>query len=153
MHRPTSVRATWRRVHSAVEYEVEATLVAPACAEIAFASSWCVRGHPTSLTQLTVAGPDGTLRVDNHGLSLDLRSARCGFPMGQTTISEADLPQPAAFVLNGEAYTLEDAHVLRWVTGGPPPPITAAAALEVQRIMDALYSSAASGGSPVAVPP
>jgi predicted dehydrogenase len=150
---PTSVRATWRHVHTAVEDEVHATLVTPGCAEIVFESSWCVPGHPTSVTELTVEGRDGTLRVDNDGLLLDLRAPRCGLPVGRTRIGEADLPQPAGFAFNGEAYALEDAHVLRWVTGGPTPPITAAAGLEVQRIVAALYASAAAGGVPVAVPP
>jgi predicted dehydrogenase len=150
---PTSVRATWRQVHTAVEDELHATLVTPGCAEVVFESSWCVPGHPTSVTDLTVEGRDGTLRVDNDGLLLDLRVPRCGLPAGQTRIGEADLPQPAPFAFNGEAYALEDAHVLRWAAGGPAPVITAAAGLEVQRIIEALYTSAAAGGDPVAVPP
>jgi len=149
---PTSVRATWRHVHTAVEDELEATLTAPGCAEIVFVSSWCVPGHPTSMTTLTVEGTEGTLRVDNDGLMLDLRSPWNALPVGRTRIAEADLPQPAGFAFNGEAYTLEDAHVLRWVTGGPAPAITAAAGLEVQRIIDALYGSAAAGGTPRGVP-
>jgi UDP-N-acetylglucosamine 3-dehydrogenase len=149
---PTSVQATWRRVYTGVDDEVQATLVAPDCAEIVFESSWCVRGYPTSVTALTVEGSNGTLRVDNDVVRLDLRSARCGLPAGQATIGEADLPQPAGFAFNGEAYTLEDAHVLRWVTGGPAPPITAATGLEVQGIIEALYSSAAAGGVAVPVP-
>jgi predicted dehydrogenase len=149
---PTSVRATWRQVHTAVEDEVEATLTAPGCPEIAFQSSWCVPGRPVSLTELTVEGAHGTLHVDNDGLLLDLRTSRGELPAGRTRISEADLPQPAAFAFNGEAYALEDAHVLRWVAGGPAPAITAAAGLEVQRIIEALYTSAAAGGTPVEVP-
>ena len=148
---PSRVRATWRHVHSTVEDEVRATLEMPGCPEVAFESSWCVPGHPVSRTVLTVDGPNGTLRVDNDGLVLDLRAARCGLRSGGTTIREADLPQPARFSLNGEAYTLEDAHFLRWVTGGPAPPITAAAGLDVQRIMDALYTSAAADGAATAV--
>jgi predicted dehydrogenase len=149
---PTSVRATWRQVHTAVEDEVEATLVAPGCPEIAFRSSWCVPGHPTSVTELTIEGGDGTLHVDNTGLQLDLRTSRGALPAGRTRIGEADLPQPASFAFNGEAYALEDAHVLRWVAGGPAPAITAATGLEVQRIIAALYTSAAAGGAPVEVP-
>ncbi|HKA28335.1 MAG TPA: Gfo/Idh/MocA family oxidoreductase [Candidatus Binatia bacterium] len=149
---PTSVRATWRQVHTAVDDEVQATLVAPDCAEIVFESSWCVPGYPTSATSLAIEGANGTLRVDNDAVRLDLHSPHCGLPSGRTTIGEADMPQPAGFAFNGEAYTLEDAHVLRWVTGGPEPPITAAAGLEVQAIIEALYSSAAAGGVATPVP-
>jgi predicted dehydrogenase len=150
---PTSVQATWRHVHSAVEDELRATLVAPGCNAIAFESSWCVPGYPTSVAELMIEGPDGTVRVDYDGLLLDLRQPRCGLTAGRTRVTEADLPQPASFAFNGEAYALEDAHFLRWVAGGPAPPITAAAGLEVQRMIDALYTSAAAGGEPVAVPP
>ncbi len=149
---PTRVRATWRQVHSTVEDELRATLEMPGCPEVLFESSWCVPGYPVSRTTMTVDGSTGTLRVDNDGLVLDLRAPACGLPAGVTTIAEADLPQPAGYSLNGEAYALEDAHFLRWVTGGPAPPITAAAGLEVQRIMHALYASAAAGGAPTAVP-
>ena len=149
---PTTVRATWTQVHTAVEDELRATLVTPGCPEVAFESSWCVPGYPISATAITVEGANGTLRVDNDGVEVELRAPGAGLDAGRTTMRAADLPQPAWFWFNGEAYALEDAHVLRWATGGPAPAITAAAALDVQRIIEALYSSAASGGDPVAVP-
>jgi predicted dehydrogenase len=148
---PTSVRATSRQVHTAVEDELQATLTTPGCPEVAFESSWCIPGYPISVTEMTIEGENGSLHVDNNGLLLDLRLPRGELPAGRTRISAADLPQPACFLFNGEAYTLEDAHFLRWVTGGPAPPITAAAGLDVQRIMDALYTSAAAGGRDVEV--
>jgi predicted dehydrogenase len=149
---PTSVRATSRRLHTAVEDELHATLVTPGCADVTFETSWCVPGHPISVTALSIEGTGGTMRVDNDGLALDLRLPLCGLPAGRTRISEADLPQAASFVFNGEAYSLEDAHFLRWVAGGPAPAITATAGLEVQRVMHALYASAAAGGETVPVP-
>jgi predicted dehydrogenase len=148
---PSVVRATWRQVHTNVEDELRAELVTPRCPDVRFETSWCVPGYPLSITTMSVEGSDGTLRIDNDGLLLDLPRPRGGFRAGRTTIHEADLPQPALFVFNGEAYALEDAHFLRWVTGGPAPPITAAAGLEVQRLIEALYSSAAAGGRAVTV--
>lgn len=148
---PTSVRATWRQLYTQVEDELSATFETPGCPEVSFHSSWCVPGYPVSRTIMTVTGPVGTLRVDNDGLAVNLREPRCGLAAGATTLGPADLPQPAVFTFNGEAYSLEDAHVLRWITGGPVPPITAAAGLEVQRIMDALYRSAAEGGGAIGV--
>jgi predicted dehydrogenase len=149
---PESVQATWRQVHTAVEDELRATLVMPGGLPVAFESSWCVPGHPLSTTTLEVEGDNGTLRVDNQGITLALQDARSGLPAGTTELGEPDLPQPAGFYLNGEAYALEDAHVLRWATGGPPPPITAAAGYDVQRMMEALYTSAAAGGAATTVP-
>jgi predicted dehydrogenase len=150
---PISVDATWRQVHTAVDDELRATLVMPGCAQVLFESSWCVPGYPISVTTIAVEGSDGSLQVDNQQLQLDLRVPRCGLGAGVTRIRDAELPQPAHFYFNGEAFALEDAHMLRWATGGAPPPITAAAGLDVQRIIDALYASAAQGGDAVAVPP
>jgi predicted dehydrogenase len=150
---PSAVRATWRHAHTSVEDELQAELVTPGCGDVRFETSWCVPGYPFSVATMIVEGSDGTLRVDNDGLLLDLRTPRDGFRAGRTTIHEADLPQPSLYVLNGEAYALEDAHFLRWVTGGPAPSITAAAGLEVQRLISALYASAAAGGALVPVEP
>ncbi len=149
---PDAVRATWVCEGTAVEDEMTATLVTPGGPEVRFESSWRVAGYPSSVTSVTVEGPNGTLRVQNDELVVELREPCGGLPAGYSRFAEADLPEPAGFVLNGEAYTLEDAHVLRWVTGGPAPTITAAAALDVQRVMDALYRSAAAGGDTVGVP-
>jgi hypothetical protein len=142
---PTRVRATWRHVHSTVEDELRATLEMPGCPVVEFESSWCVPGHPVSRTVLTIEGPNGSLRVDNETLVLDLHEPRAGLCAGVMTIRDAELPQPARFSLNGEAYALEDAHFLRWVTGGPAPPITAEAGLDVQRIMTTLSPPQAPG--------
>lgn len=147
---PASVSATWRQIHTAVEDEVQASFAMPGCPDVVFESSWCVPGLPISATKLTIEGSNGTMRVDNDGLLLDLQQPGCGLTAGETRLGEADLPQPASFFFNGDAYYLEDAHFLRWVTGGPAPPITVAAGLEVQRIMSALYASAA-GNAPAQV--
>ena len=64
----------------------------------------------------------------------------------------ADLPLLARFDLNGEFYERENAHFLAWVTGGEAPPITVERAWETQRMMEALYRSAAGGGAPVEIP-
>jgi predicted dehydrogenase len=127
-------------------------MVAPGCADVAFASSWSVPGYPMSVTALRIEGEHGVLEVDNDTVRLELHRACGDVPAGALRLTEADLPQPAGFYFNGEAYALEDAHVLRWVSGGPAPPITAAAGLRVQRLMAALYASAAAGGTTVAVP-
>jgi len=149
---PATVEATWSSMQATVEDALTASFATPGCPAVTFESSWAVPGHPISVTTATVEGDNGTLHVHNAGLRLELAAAHAGFPAGTTVLREADLPQPASFVFNGEAYALEDAHVLRWLTGGPAPPITAAAALDVQRLMHALYASAADGGRPAAVP-
>src|SRR5262249_35979847 len=117
--------------------------------EIAFESSWSVPDYPTSWTFIRVEGETGTLTISNETLELDLAAPAAGWPAGRTRLAHPELPQPARFDLNGEFYWLEDAHALAWFTGGATPPITATAALDVQRMMEALYRSAALNGERV----
>jgi predicted dehydrogenase len=116
-------------------------------AEVSFESSWSVAGYPMSETVLELEGDNGTLRVTNESLELDLREARAGWPAGRTSVAHPELPQPARFDFNGEAYVLEDASFAAWVAGGEPPPGTTALALDVQRMMGALYASCGNGGA------
>ena len=148
---PSRVEATWRHIHSRVEDELDATLEAPGGVEIRFESSWCVPGFPLSRTTLEVEGDEGRIAASNDAVDLTLTRAAFDLPAGTTRLGPADLPQPARFDMNGEAYALEDAHFLRWITGGPRPAIDADAALAVQVVMDALYRSAEHDGAPVDV--
>jgi predicted dehydrogenase len=144
--RPARVTATWRCLYGEVEDELSAAWETPQGAAVTFESSWCVPNVPLSRTTIAVEGAHGTLTVDNDALEVALTQAAAGFAAGRTRLGPGALPQPAGFELNGDAYWLEDAHFLRWVTGGPRPAIDVAAAVEVQAIMDALYRSAAQGG-------
>lgn len=144
---PEAVRATWKKIHGAVEDEVQATFRFPGGAEVAFETSWSVTGYPMSETVFELDGANGTLRVTNESLELDLREARAGWPAGRTRVLHSELPQPARFDLNGEAYTLEDAAFATWVAGGAPPPGSTELALDVQRMMGALYASCEKNGA------
>jgi NADH dehydrogenase len=149
---PVQARATWRKLYGAVEDELSGTLVMADGAEIAFESSWSVPDFPISSTTIEAEGERGTLRITNDSFEIDLRNPGAGFPAGRTSRRTGDLPARATFELNGEFYDLENADFLRWVTGGPPPRNTAALGADVQRIMTALYDSAARDGATVEVP-
>jgi len=134
-----------------VEDEVKAVYRFANGAEVSFESSWSVKDHPMSATTLSLEGDNGTLVVTNESLELDLTEARAGWPAGRTLLMHPELPQPARFDLNGEAYVLEDAAFVAWVGGGDPPPGTARLGLDVQRMMSALYASCGNGGTEVQV--
>ena len=148
---PVKARATWKKLYGAVEDELTGVLVMPGGAEIAFESSWSVPDYPISSTIIEAEGDNGTLRITNDSLELDLREARAGFPAGRSVRRAADLPARATYELNGEFYDLEDADFLAWVAGGTKPRIEAGLAADVQRTMSALYESAARAGEEVAV--
>jgi len=148
---PVRVRATWKKLHGAVEDELSGVLTRADGVEIGFESSWSVPDYPISSTVIEAEGENGTLRITNDTCTFDLREARAGLPAGSTLRRAADLPARATFELNGEFYDLEDAEFLAWVAGGPKPRIEAGLGADVQRTMTALYASAAAGGGEVEV--
>jgi predicted dehydrogenase len=148
---PAAARATWQKLYGDVEDEIHGALHYEGGAEVGFESSWSVSGYPLSAVVIEVEGENGRLLVSNDALELDLKQGHAGWPAGHTRVRHTELPQPARFDVNGEGYYLEDAGFLAWVTGGAALPITAEAALDVQRMMSALYASAADGGTTVAV--
>jgi NADH dehydrogenase len=144
---PASVRGEWKKIHGVVEDEVRATYRLANGAEVTFESSWSVPGYPMSETNLELDGENGSLRVTNESFELDLREARAGWPAGRTHVAHPELPQPSRFDFNGEAYVLEDAAFAAWVAGGEPPPGSTELALDVQRMMAALYASCERNGA------
>jgi len=143
---PVEVTATWKKHYGAVEDELHGMMTLASGASVGFDSSWSVPGYPLSAVVIELDGENGKLLISNDAFELDLKEARGGWSAGHTRVGHAELPQPARFDVNGEGYYLEDAAFLAWATGGPAPPTTVEAALQVQRAMDALYRSAAAGG-------
>ncbi|HET9327550.1 MAG TPA: Gfo/Idh/MocA family oxidoreductase [Candidatus Eisenbacteria bacterium] len=150
---PVDARAEGSWFFGEVEDEVHAMMRLQNGAEIGFDSSWSVPGYPYSAVVIEFEGRNGKMLVSNDGLELELATPQGDWPAGLTQLREADLPQPARFDVNGESYYLQDAAFLHWATGGVEPPNTVAAALEVQRMIDAIYRSARDHGATVPVKP
>lgn len=149
--RPVEVRATWNRFFGAVEDEMHAMMTMASGVSIGFDSSWSVPGYPRAATVIEVEGENGRLLVSNDALECELREARGGHAAGTSRVRDGDLPQPARVDFEGEDLPLADAAFIQWMSGGPPPPATATVALEVQRVMHALYASARDDARPVRV--
>jgi len=148
---PLQVRATWNRIYGGVEDELHGMMTLASGLEVGFDSSWSVPGYPQPATVVELEGDNGKLLVSNDALELDLVGPRGGWPAGHTRVRDAELPQLARFDLDGESPYLMDAAFLEWATGGSEPPNTGAAALRVQRTVEALYASARQGGATVPV--
>jgi predicted dehydrogenase len=148
---PAEVRAEWTLLYGAVEDELRSMMTLPDGGEIGFDCSWSVPGYARASTVIELDGPAGKLLASDEALELDLSHAGAGFPSGYTRLRDADFDAPARFDFGGETLWSHDAAFLDWVAGGPVPPNEAFAALDAHRVMDALYRSAAGGGSRVTV--
>ena len=148
---PVEARATSNRMYGGLEDELHAMMKLESGAEVGLDCSWSVPGYPEPATVIELEGDNGTMLVSDDGIEADLKESRAGFGAGHTRIRSAELPQPAAFDWDGDAMYLMDASFLAWITGGPAVPNQGAFALEVRRVMDAIYTSAGADGRPQAV--
>jgi len=144
---PVEVRAEWSLLYGAVEDELHGMMTLADGAEVGFDCSWSVPGYSRASTVIELDGPDGKLLASDEALELDLKRAGAGFPSGYSRLRDADFDAPARFDFGGEALWSHDAAFLDWVAGGAVPANEAFAALDAHRVMDALYRSAAAGGT------
>jgi len=143
--------ATWNKLFGDAEDELHGMMKVANGVEVGFDCSWSVPGYRRSAVVVEVEGTNGRLLVSDDALELEIAQGMGGWPGGTTRKRRGEFPQPARFDYQGEALYLQNASFLAWVTGGPEPPSAGAASLRAHRVMDALYRSAAKGGSPVEV--
>ena len=148
---PVEVQATVQRIYDGIEDEVHAMMALAGGAEVGLDCSWSVSGYPEPATVIELEGDNGKLLVSDDGIEMDLVQPAAGLLAGHTRIRGAELPQPAAFDWGGEAAYLMDATFLAWATGGAAPPNRAEFAIQVHRVMDAIYRSARAAGEAAGV--
>jgi predicted dehydrogenase len=148
---PVEARATSTRIYGGIEDELHGMMKLASGTEVGLDCSWSIPGYPEPATVIELEGDNGKLLISDDGIESDLREARAGFSAGHTRIRSAELPHPAAFDWGGEALYLMDASFLAWATGGPAVPNQGRFALDVHRVMEALYASARASGDPQAV--
>lgn len=148
---PVEARATWNRIYGEYEDELHAMMKLPNGVEVGFDTSWSVPGYPRPATVIELEGQNGKLLVADDALEIELHASAAGFPAGVTRLGHASLPGTARFDLDGDAPYLMDASFLAWATGGDAPPSVAERAIEVMRVVEALYESARQGGRSIAV--
>jgi predicted dehydrogenase len=146
---PKQARATAQRLFGALEDEAHVILTLPTGGEVGLDASWSVPGYPAAATVLEFEGDNGKLLASDDAVELDVTEERGGFRSGHTRLGLADLAQHARFDLDGEATYRVLASFLAWVAGGEPPVHRAERAVRALRVMDALYTSARNGGTPV----
>ncbi len=112
-------------------------------------SSWSVRHHRLLEVSLTVHAANGNLMVCDDYVKLYLDKPAAGFHAGWTNFMKPDLFEGVAIDLGGPQYTRQDSAFITAVKNGTSVESDVRNAYEVQRIVDAIYASAAKHGEPV----
>lgn len=140
---PESVFARSGYLHSEVEDAATAVLEYGEGVTGTFDVSWSLPGYRLPYVSLFVEGENGTLELTNDYVKLYLYKAHKGYCREWTTIHKIDLPSTSRFELGAEGLYEEDQDFVRRCLDGKAPAVTWADGLEVQRLIEAIYRSAA----------
>lgn len=111
--------------------------------------TWSVPGHELQTHDVEIIGTGGTIEVGNEVLRLWLSKALPGYRTGWSEWRRQTTAPVAEFSLSpdycGDEFFLEDRDFIEAVRDRRPPKVGVAEALQVQRLLDALYRSMAAG--------
>jgi len=107
--------------------------------------SWSVPGYRLTYINLTVEAENGSLDLTNDDIRLYLNRPAKGYPREWTHLYRADMPSVSDFELGGEGFYEEDKDFIDCCAERRKPLVSWAEGLEVQRLIEAIYRSAATG--------
>jgi predicted dehydrogenase len=107
--------------------------------------SWSIPGYRLAYMNLTVEAENGSLDLTNDDLRMYLNKPAKGYPKEWTHLYRADMPSVSGFDLGGEGFYEEDRDFIVACLERRKPVVSWLEGLEVQRIIEAIYRSAASG--------
>ncbi len=142
------VFARAQSIHSGVEDVATIILEFAGGAVVSVDTSWTVPGHAVEHTYMLMIGERGTLEMTDDRARLFLTHADGQFAEGWTAFHRAEFDRAAADLsadYGGEGYYNEDAEFIRCCATGGTPRVTWREGLAVQRIIDAIYTSADAG--------
>ena len=143
--RPASVFGRTQSVYSEVEDTGTALLEYDDGVQGTLDVSWSIPGYRMAYMNLMVEAENGSLELTNDDLRLYLNKPAKGYPKEWTHIYRADIPSTSGFDLGGEGFYDEDKDFLECCLERRKPVVSWAEGLEVQRIIEGIYRSAASG--------
>jgi predicted dehydrogenase/nucleoside-diphosphate-sugar epimerase len=137
------VYARTAQAHSArVEDSVSAIFEFPGGLVGTLDASWSAPGFNMTGVEIDIEGPNGSLHVTEERIGLWLRKAAGGFPAGWSRIHAADLSDDAEFELGNKGYYEEGLDFVRCLGSGKPPLVSWHMGLDVQSMIDGIYSAA-----------
>jgi predicted dehydrogenase len=105
--------------------------------------SWSVPGYRLPYTEINIEGENGTMSLTSDAIKLYLYKAHRGLPKEWTTIHKIDLGSTARFEIGAEGLYEEGEEFVDRCFDRKAPAVTWADAFAVQRIIEAVYRSAA----------
>jgi predicted dehydrogenase len=138
-----TVTAQTRHIYSDVEDAGSALLEFDDGLQGVMDVSWSVPGYRLPYTEIHVEGDNGTMELTNDYLKLYLYKATKEFPKEWTTIHKIDLPSTSRFEIGAEGLYEEDQDFIRQAHGRGKPAVSWNDGFEVQRMVEAIYRSAA----------
>jgi len=105
--------------------------------------SWSVRHHRTVDLTIRVHGENGTLSITDDEVELFLESPTESFAGGWTVLKKPDLFQGVTLDIGGPEYTRQDEEFLTAVRVSGHVECDVQSALNVQRVVEAIYESSA----------
>lgn len=110
-------------------------------------ASWSVRHFRTPTISIHAQGDNGTLDVSDDEVRLFLDESQSNLKSGWTKWRVPDLYEPVQIDIGGAQYTRQMSEFLLAVQNKTPCPSDVESALSTQRVIDAIYDSARSGGA------
>jgi predicted dehydrogenase len=114
-----------------------------------FDSSWSIRHHRLLEVSITVNAENGNLSVTDDVVKLFLDQKAGSYAPGWTNFSKPDLFRGVEIDLGGPQYTRQDADFVAAVERKTKVASDVKNAYETQKIVDAIYRSAAKHGEPM----
>lgn len=140
-----SVFARTKTIHSEVEDCGTALLEYDGGVQGTLDVSWSIPGYRLTYINLTVEAENGSLDLTNDDIRLYLHRPAKGYPREWTHLYRADMPSVSDFELGGEGFYEEDKDFIDCCAERRKPLVSWSEGLEVQRIIEAIYRSAATG--------
>ncbi len=140
-----SVFGRTKSIHSEVEDCGTALLEYGDGAQGTLDVSWSIPGYRLTYINLTVEAENGSLDLTNDDIRLYLHRPAKGYPREWTHLYRADMPSVSDFELGGEGFYEEDKDFIDCCAERRKPLVSWSEGLEVQRIVEAIYRSAATG--------
>ena len=140
---PRSVFAQTRTIHSEVEDAGTALFEYADGLQGSMDVSWSVPGFRLPFTEIHIEGENGTMELTNDYLKLYLYKAHKDLPKEWTTIHKIDMPSASRFEIGAEGLYEEDQDFIRRALDRGRPAVSWSDGFEVQRMIEAIYRSAA----------